>query len=331
MNTTVLRGSIAALSALACAHLFAGEAFTEGKQSIPAEWKGKSVRYEQKLGFCEVDVLVNGKKAGTAYAPDGTVELAPYLRFGGENEITTVERKADAYYGRSDEPSGARRDGKHRLSPATLVARTAAWVDDFFAHASWREKKIFVDVEVESLGAADGVVEVEIADAPGAKALKRATAKAKLAKGANVVRAEIPWTNDLVAWEPVAGAKTYDCRVRLTVGGQPCDTRRASSMIGLREVWREGREIMLNGHVQRFRGFWNQGLPANAADVHKYGYNLAYETHKHWAYWWENEKHLAEKSTAGIAVFSGMPSIYFVHEAIRRDPACTEQFKRALK
>jgi hypothetical protein len=86
----VLAAAFAALSAAA--------AFKEGKNDIPAEWKGMSVRYEQKLGFCKVDVMVNGKKAGTAYAPDGTVELAPYLRFGVENEITTVERKADAYY-----------------------------------------------------------------------------------------------------------------------------------------------------------------------------------------------------------------------------------------
>ena len=125
----VLAAAFAAFSAAA--------AFKEGKTAIPAEWKGKSVRYEQKLGFCEVDVMVNGKKAGTAYAPDGTVELAPYLRFGVENEITTVERKADAYYGRGDEPSGARRDGKHRLSVAELVPRTAAWIDDFFALVAW--------------------------------------------------------------------------------------------------------------------------------------------------------------------------------------------------
>ena len=83
--------------AAAFAALSAGAAFKEGKNDIPADWEGKSVRYEQKLGFCEIDVLVNGKKAGTAYAPDGSVELAPFLRFGAENEITTVERRADAY------------------------------------------------------------------------------------------------------------------------------------------------------------------------------------------------------------------------------------------
>ena len=319
----VLAAAFAALSAAA--------AFKEGKTAIPAEWKGKSVRYEQKLGFCEVDVMVNGKKAGTAYAPDGSVEIAPFLKFGAENEITTVERKADAYYGRGDEPSGARRDGKHRLSAAALVPRTAVWIDDFFARPSWREKKIFVSVEIESLKDEKGIVEVELADSPDAKVLKRAQTAAGLREGSNVVVVELPWTDDLRAWEPVAHAKTYDCRVKLSVGGVPCDSRRPHSMIGLREIWREGREIMLNGHIQRFRGFWHQGLPRNANDVHKFGYNLAYETHKHWAYWWENESELARKSEAGIAVFAGMPSIYFVHDAIRRDPACTEQFRRSLK
>ncbi len=331
MTTRFFRGGIAALAMALSSQLVAGEAFKEGKNAIPADWKGKSVRYEQRLGFCEVDVIVNGKKAGTAYAPDGTVELAPFLKFGADNEIKTVERKADAYYGRGDEPSGAKRDGKHRLSSAALVPRTAAWIDDFFARPSWRERKLFVDVEVESLVDADAVVEVEIADGPDKGALKRTKANAKLKKGSNVVKAEIPWTDDIVAWEPVAGAKTYDCRVKMSVAGKQCDSRRPNSMIGFREVWREGKEIMLNGHVQRFRGFWHQGLPKNAADVHLYGYNLTYETHKHWAYWAEDAKELARKSTAGIAVFTGMPSIYYVHEAIRNDPKCTEQFKRALK
>jgi hypothetical protein len=211
----VLAAAFAALSAAA--------AFKEGKTAIPAEWKGKSVRYEQKLGFCEVDVMVNGKKAGTAYAPDGTVELAPYLRFGVENEITTVERKADAYYGRGDEPSGARRDGKHRLSAAELVPRTAAWIDDFFARPSWREKKLFVDVEIESLSREDAVVEVELSDAQGMPVLKRAKKAARLEKGSNVVKVELPWTDDIVAWEPVAGAKTYDCLYFSHADGREAD------------------------------------------------------------------------------------------------------------
>ena len=313
------------------AALSSGAAFKEGANAIPAEWKGKSVRWEQRLGFCEVDVMVNGKLAGTAYAPHGTVEIGHLLKYGAENQITTIERKADDYFGRGDEPCGARRDGRHRLSEANLVPRTAAWVDDFFARPSWREKKLFVDVEIESIVKAKAVVEVEIADEINLPALKCAKVAAKLVKGANVVRVEMPWTDDIVAWEPVAGAKTYECRVKLSVDGKACDSLRPRSMIGFREVWREGKEIMLNGHVQRFRGFWYQGLPANPDDVHLFGYNLSYETHKHWAYWMENEHDMVKKSKAGIAVFSGMPSIYFVHDDIRNNPKCTEQFKRSLK
>ena len=42
---------------------------------------------------------------------------------------------------------------------------------------------------------------------------------------------------------------------------------RYEQKLGFCEVWREGKEIMLNGHVQRFRGFWNQGLPGSWGKV----------------------------------------------------------------
>lgn len=40
---------------------------------------------------------------------------------------------------------------------------------------------------------------------------------------------------------------------------------------------------------------------------------------------------MEQRSRAGIAVFAGMPTIYFVHEAIRTNPDCTAQWKRCLR
>ncbi|MBQ1568299.1 MAG: hypothetical protein IIZ70_00160 [Kiritimatiellae bacterium] len=299
------------------------------KVAIPADWKGRSVGFEQKLAFCEVDVIVNGRKAGTAYAPDGMVEISQFLKFGSENEIKTVERPAVAYVGRGD-GSYANRNGKTRVGDAMLVARTPAYVDDFFVRPSWREKKLYVDAEIESARDMEGEVSVFVSDAPGSSVIVKGSKKARLVMGPNVVRVEIEWANP-IPWEPVAHPKTYDCRVELAAGGAKCDSNRPSTLFGFREIWHEGREIMLNGHVQRFRGFWNQGVPRDMNDLHKYGYNLSYETHKHWAYLFEDEKSLIEKSKAGVAVFAGMPSIYFVHDAIRSDPKCTEAFRRSLK
>lgn len=306
-------------------------AFNSGSVSIPAEWKGKSVRFEQRVAFCELDAKVNGKAAGTAYAPDATVELAPLLNFGAANDIQISERVVADYFGRGDGPFGNKDDARRRrFGRMELVARTAAYIDDFFAQPSWREKKLTVDVEIESLGPCKGEVEVVVADAPGGPAVVKGSAKCDLKAGSNVVTVEIPWANP-IPWEPVAHAKTYDCRVTLVADGKPCDSNRPNALFGFREIWREGKEIYLNGHVQRFRNFWFQGLPKDPNDVHKYGFNVSYEGHKHWAYWFEKADEMETRSKAGIAVFTGMPSIYFVHDAIRNNPKCTEQFKRSLK
>lgn len=40
---------------------------------------------------------------------------------------------------------------------------------------------------------------------------------------------------------------------------------------------------------------------------------------------------MEQRSRAGIAVFSGMPTIYFVHDAIRHNPDCTAQWRRCLR
>lgn len=297
--------------------------------AIPAEWHGRSVRLEQRIAFCELDVKANGRFAGTAYAPDATVELSPFLAFGGENTITVDERPVADFFGRGDGPFG-NKDNRRRLGKMELVARTAAYVDDFFVQPSWRERKLTVDVEIESIGVCNGEVEAVVADAPDGPAVVKGTVKCALTNGTNVARVVIPWP-DPIPWEPVAHAKTYDCRVTLSVDGDVCDSNRPHALFGFREIWREGKEIYLNGHLQRFRVFWNQGLPKDPNDVHLYGFNVAYEGHKHWAYYFEDAKAMELRSKAGIAVFTGMPSIYFVHDAIRMNPKCTEQFRRSLK
>lgn len=85
--------------------------------------------------------------------------------------------------------------------------------------------------------------------------MKSATKSEKLKKGSNVVEIDIPWENP-EPWECVPDAKLYACQVTMKAGGQACDDRRGRFLFGFREIWREGKEFMMNGHVQRFRGFW---------------------------------------------------------------------------
>ena len=302
---------------------------------IPKEWLAGSVRFEQRLNYMDLVVFVNGKKAGVAFHPAGSVELAPYLK-AGQNEIKVFAtnrsfgtgEKRIAYHGRDEGLLGA----AHFAGPARLVARTAAYVEDAYALPSWREKKLTVRFEINAAKdrTVDLAFEVTDGDGQSGRVVKAAEKKGvKVKAGENVVEVEAEWA-DAIPWETVPNAKVYTCRVSMKDGGAEADAP-APFLFGFREIWREGKDFMMNGHVQRFRGYWEQGTPKDMNDLHKFGFNLSYQTHKHSSIVEEDAKAMECFSRAGIAIFSGMPTIYYVHEAIRRDEDCTAQWRRHLK
>ena len=302
---------------------------------IPKEWLAGSVRFEQRLNYMDLVVFVNGKKAGVAFHPAGSVELAPYLK-AGQNEIKVFAtnrsfgtgEKRIAYHGRDEGLLGA----AHFAGPARLVARTAAYVDDAYALPSWREKKLTVRFELNAVKdrTVDLAFEVTDNDGQSGRVVKTAEKKGvKVKAGENVVEVEAEWA-DAIPWETVPNAKVYTCRVSMKDGGAETDAP-APFLFGFREIWREGKDFMMNGHLQRFRGYWEQGTPKDMNDLHKFGFNLSYQTHKHSSIIEEDAKAMERFSRAGIAIFSGMPTIYYVHEAIRRDEDCTAQWRRHMK
>ena len=324
---------------------------------VPADWKGKSVRFECPLAWCALVITVNGKQAGVAYAPDASVELAPLLKYGQKNEIRVFATNRGwgtgelgvRYFARDDWGDWGR-GANHFVKPAELKVRSAAWISDVYARSSWRgtevgtgewdgKKKVAVQVEVESVRDVKGEIEVKFFDdlgkgeqpvKPGDKVVKSAKKQVALKAGTNLVDIDVPWP-DVKDWELVPDAKTYACSVAMTADGKTCDDTKGAFLFGFREIWHEGKELFMNGHIQRFRGYWNQGAPKVMADLHKYGYNLSYETHKHWVVFDDDVGTKNDQARAGIAVFSGMPSIYFVHDEIRKDPACQAQWKRYLR
>ena len=325
---------------------------------VPAAWQGKSVRLEAKLAWITLVVHVNGQKAGVMYGPDGSFELAPFLKFGQKNEIKVFATNRGwgtgetgiKYWARPDcsMPMAQHFDYTGRFGGANVVVRTPAYVDSAYvlssgrdAQGKWDPAQKKVTVKVEMNAARDCKVEVkadfyndvcrgnEEPKLEGA-VVKSGSKTVSLKQGENVVEIEIPW-KDVRDWEVVPNAATYVCNVTAKVDGQDCDTNLKPFVFGFREIWLEGKEFMLNGHVQRFRGYWNQGAPKDMNDLHKYGYNLSYETHKHGVMYDDNLNQKWAQSRAGVAVFSGMPSIYFVHDEIRKDPSCTAQWRRYLR
>lgn len=326
---------------------------------VPAKWKGSSVRFERFLWWCELSVFVNGKKAGVVHRPQGGVELAPFLKFGATNRIEIFATNGGygtgegpvAYRGRGDMQTNMKHfDGFHVTipNPALLVRRSAVHMEDYQLITSWREKKLIARLEIDSAVSADLEAEIEISDDAGRDARKRLrtgkivkTVKEKIAvkPGFNKIDVVIPWA-DVTPWEAIENPKLYNSFVRLTrLGGKGlgnlfgllsddadsvCDVPE-KKLFGFREVWRDGNKIMMNGHVQHFRGAWGVRSTTESRQAHAYGHNLAYATHQHAPV----VKFDYEPYTrAGQAMFTATPTIYYVHDDIRKDKWCSIQFER---
>ena len=318
---------------------------------VPGEWSGRDLRLELNLNALDAVVFVNGERAGIIHHFHEDLEISRLLRCGATNEVEVfvtnggfgTDEKPNAYHGRDEGRAayghlGIRAFGVD-LPGCRFVARTPAWLEAPYANPSWRNRELVLSATVHSLAAREAEVSVEIAEACGewegvpasGKTVKTVREKVTLHPGENEVVLHIPWT-DAKPWEPVKNAFLYECRVGLSAGGESCDAPKPF-LFGFREIWTEGKEIYLNGHIQRFRGFWNQGEPKVLSDLHDYGYNLSYETHQHQGVWAEDPVRNEEYSKAGICRFTGLPSIYSLHgwTSLTEDDDCARQWRRHLK
>lgn len=310
--------------------------------AIPADWAKKSVVFDMQLNCIDCVVFVNGEKAGVMLHPYAPLELSPFLKPGADNEIAvfvtnqargTGENDAFAYYGRDDY-------AKNRdtfASKPKLIARTPVWVSDVFVKPSTRKGRIDFECEIESLGSGKVALEAVIyedagrdektGELLGKKVAKKITGTAAVKKGKTVVTFGGEW-KDAVTWE-LERPFLYNAEIRLVVGKNVCDSV-PKILFGFRELWREGKDLYMNGHIQHYRGFWKQRLPKNLADVKKYGYSLAYQTHQHESRYTEDPKFMEECSRIGLAVFTGAPTVAAMRERMFGNDDNVAQYRRHL-
>jgi len=310
---------------------------------MPADWKNRDVVLELNMNALDAVVFVNGKRAGTMFHMQDKLSLSPFLSYGATNEVKIfvtnggfgIGEMPNVYHGRDDGHVGMGHLG-YKSWGATepgmrLHVHSPVWAEAPYALPSWRKKNLTVSATVyarEACEAEFGAVVRE--DVSGAVA-KEGKTKVTLKPGENRVELVIPWANPKT-WECVPHAFMYNCEVTLTANGASCDVP-SKFLFGFREIWREGKEIMMNGHIQRFRGFWEQGVPKDLNDLHKFGYNLAYMTHQHSALFAVDAKRMEAYSRAGVCVFAATPSIYSIHgwTNLWKSEDCFRSFKRHLR
>ena len=245
---------------------------------VPAAWRGRSIRYEQQLNWCDAVVFVNGKKAGVALHPDGAVELAPFLDFGKPNEIRIFVTNRGYGTGEPGIVYAGRDDYcKNRdlfYSPAAVNVRSAAFVEDVWAIPSWRNRNVtwrckvpsLADCEIELVAnvwedsGRDPGTRVLASERDGARPVKTWRKKVALKAGANTVDFVCDWA-DVVPWE-LDAPHLYNVRVTPVLKGGKEGDAPERFVFGFREQWLDGRTVMANGHPQRWRGFWRQASRA---------------------------------------------------------------------
>lgn len=314
---------------------------------VPAAWRGRSVRYEQQLNWCDAVVFVNGKKAGVALHPDGAVELAPFLNFGKPNEIRIFVTNRGYGTGEPGIVYAGRDDYcKNRdlfYSPAMLNVRSPAFVENVWAIPSWRKKRVtwrcevpsLVDQEVELVARVwedegrDPETKALCSERDGARPVKTWRKTFALKAGTNTVEMACGWA-DAVPWE-CDDPHLYNATVEPVLKGGKAGDAPGRFVFGFREQWLDGRTVMANGHPQRWRGFWRQQMPKDLADVKRSGFNLVYATHQHESRFEEDPATMESYARAGLQLFDGSPTIATRKGRILSDPFVRAQYERCVE
>jgi len=272
-----------------------GGTWKRTKITVPADWKDQFVRLALgPLQRVDAIVFVNGKMAGEVLRPGGDLDVSRFLKSGAENELriyytVTGEGTSHGQWGFGDWKQHAIAPGPY-YRPPCLVASKGPQITDVFANTSWREKRLRVEVEVENPGQGSGeksltadaqTLSAVVTDTDGKVVKSVSSAVSRLSSlpcdnpRARRYAVDIPWA-DPICWE-FNRPYLYKAKVSLRSSASTFDF---DCRFGFREIWREGKELMMNGHKVRLRT--NYAYNANRWGIeflHDIGYNVLTYNH----------------------------------------------------
>jgi len=321
----------------------------EKEFDLPARESGQRVL----LDFSHIDgealIFLNGKEAGMLLDPLGEIDVTDAANWAGKNQLRIfLTRETNlafnliaerAYLSRIRSTANELKQ-KDRwplgiVGPVEVVLVPSVSVRDVFIQTSWREKKISFEVTVNA-AEATGPLEIsaEILDRDGKPALRLQGEPVKLAIGESVHSLTGEW-KDARTWE-IEASYLYTARVSISKGGQVID-RFLDVSFGFREVWTEGKELILNGHPVRLRLTELYGTDKNGLSLYQLiGFNAG-EIQPHANRWgiWHNmstldEDVLAEADRSGMAILAPAPSVSYLGNALLKDEALQESYRRIM-
>jgi beta-galactosidase len=319
---------------------------------IPANWAGKRILVYFDTVEGDAVVFANGQRVAEFLAPCGEVDVTAFARPGERNALQvyltrnytgisrTFEQDVLRYTGRG--PGAPYQTGPDGWAlgltrPATLCARPHAMaVTDVFVKPSWRRQAIELEVELTAEGPAqDLVLAATIVDAEGRQALEFSRPAPEIPAGVSTHSLTSAWEAP-IPWE-LEKPYLYRASVAVRQGESALDAAPTVSF-GFREIWHEGRALMMNGHPVRFRTSLALGLsPANLSFFRLMGLNVFQfqpnPTHFYsvWSEWpLEADELLEALDRQGLGAIQRAPTAVHLDQRLLDDPEAEAAYRQEV-
>lgn len=300
------------------------------EMEIPANWKGRQIHIYAWLWGMDALVYVNGKKAGRILRPRGEVDVTDLVTPGKKctvEVLMSTDRVRDEAQAKWFEERYWKDWKCHQFEFRSYDGN--AYLTDVFANASVRGRKLTLESEVDCRRPGDYRLKATITDMDG-KVAKRLDEKLTLTKGLQTVKPVIQW-EDPHLWE-LRAPYLYKCEAVLCdAGGEPLD-RYPAFRFGFREVYREGRQLYMNGHPLCLRGLYATGH--SRADVEKsiaMGCNMHLFAHNTESFTDSYQENLDLFDEMGFGAIGNAPNVQPLGGALIHDPEAQSEYRRQMQ
>lgn len=318
--------------------------------SLPADAAGRRV----VIDFERVDgdgiVFLNGKRVAEMLQPGGRLDVTQAAQWGAENTLTIfltrnytgVSRsfEKDSFHRAIFEAGGAEAQQPSAralgvTAPVTILLLQPVSIDDVFCKPSFREKTLTLEVAIDATVPASGcVIEADIVDPSGKTVLTLKGQSFNAPTGQSVQSLSGKWENP-TTWE-LDRPHLYEAKVRLSRDGKISDNFPAVTF-GFREVWTEGRSIIMNGHPIHLRMTDLYAADASAIPFYQLmGYNSG-QIQPHAKIWFYNRTPLFDRGildTAdrlGFGISMPAPSMTYLGDKLLKDPALLKAYEHEME